>query len=260
MIIILIYWYEIYGRFQSKFSEALKIKTCGKTVGILNTTVDLLCNIVITLPALFSKKKLEVEIENELKDMDTILSKYLPEVRRKRNKSLLVYLIILNIFYMILALNDASILFDVQGDTNYQFYVFDLFFRHRITMCGIYIYDLIKSCLCRIYMTNNILKVSFKNAHNESLMEDSTTSSILEELIGDISVLYSKFCSMVSSVNAIFGWPMLFIFFNYISLFITTYEMGLRISANLSAGISLQYVFWAGFSMAYSVVRLQLKT
>lgn len=253
-LIVLSFCFQIYGRIHTKFGRAMYIGVRGITIGTLNTAIDLFCTVIITLPTLHSNEKFNTEIKDEINDIDAILLKYIPDMYHWKQKSSLVYLVILNIFYLGLVLNDALLLMGTEGKTNYQFYIFDHFYRYRTTMCALYIYDLIKACLQRMITTNNILKMTFQKVCTRSLMEEPDILNNLEELVAEASSLHSKFSLIVGSINAIFGWSMLFIFFNYMFLFVTAYEMGLCAVMYNSERMYWQYFFWAVFSMAYSLV------
>lgn len=254
LAIALSFCYQMNGRIQTKFVAAIEVNTRTIVVGTINTTVDLLCSIVITLPVLYFDEILAVKVENEMKDLDMILSKYVPDKRQKRSKFSVVNLIILNTFYVVLLLNDVINYWQSNVNSNFQFYIFDQPYRYRITICGLYISDLVKAYSNRIITTNRILKNAFQEVSARKSLEDPNVLSRLEKLIADVSILHSKFPSIVSSFNAVFGWPILLIFLNYIFLFLTTYEMSLRLGTNISGRMYWQYFTWSVFNMTYSMV------
>lgn len=256
--LITMFCYEMYGRIKNNFNSTVKTTNRTIVMSTCNTVTGFLCNIVITLPALFSNRIFEENIANELHQIDAILSKYTVKFHRRNNNYRMQVVFILTLFYIGLFLSDLSLWLEL-GGSDYRkesYYVLDRLFRYRICTVVIYLYYLIKGFLLRIMSINIAMETAFKRVTIQQIRNETQTLRELEKITADVCKLHAKFAHIVKNFNEIFGWQMLAILLNYILLFLVTYEMGLRIAAQGLKNTRWQHIFWLISLLIYAAVRL----
>ncbi|GJQ83446.1 hypothetical protein Trydic_g8573 [Trypoxylus dichotomus] len=136
---------------------------------------------------------------------------------------------------------------------HFENYIFDQVYRYRISITVFYIYSLIKEILARAKSINEILINSFEEISSLDKQKSNNLKD-LENTINDLSEAYQNTAELISHMNNLFGWQILGIFFNYIFLFMTTYESGLNIINPITEYVDVLFYFWVFCSITYAGV------
>lgn len=255
-ILILAIWtfhFEISGRIEVGFKNTMQVTPAGIVVGTINTTVELLYNILITLTAVVFSNNSKEELLKEIDELDGIIRKHSQNLERKQ-KFMYKDIILLHIFDTALFINDILLFLPTKDKEFLAYYYIDQFYRYRISLLVLYIYCFIKELLGKLLAINEHLRETFNNLNSESMLQES--SEVLQRMdtvVQDVSVCYLKFGQIVGHFNNIFGWLLLALFINYLCLFMVAFDMGLRIKTN-SAEAELPLYIWVGCLMIYALV------
>lgn len=244
-----IFAYEITGRISIGFLTALVTSSITIAVGTLNTITDVVCNIILTLSPLFLSGDTKKNVLEEVEDLDNILRKY-RTIQHGKN-DIYIHLIILHLVYCSLVINDIYPWLVTNNSEYYQYYFFDHFYRYRLSVLVIYAASLINGLQRRISCVNAILSEELQRIFNQN--PDSEMIGRLEDITQDMSNAYAKFINLIQFFNRMFGWQMLAIFLNYIFLFLTAFDVGLRIMRK-SESVNQQLFYWAFVSLIYAMV------
>lgn len=242
---ILIFIFQMYGR---GFHVTVRKNYKVIVIGTLNTIIEVVCNVVMTLRALYINDDFKKNVLDDINRMDAILAKY----TKSKSKTICSYfhLLLLNtVFHLSLVLNNASRIFTNQEfGLQFLYYGVDIIWGYRISNLVFYIYYLLRGFHERILAINNMLITLFGK---RPVLSENVIN--YRNVIRDVSELHAKFTQTIGYFNELFGWQLLLIFLGNITLFIISYETGLRVTS-LPFNYDLQISIWLSCSMIYAMV------
>lgn len=255
IVTIFFLFFEMYGRIMERFNGSVNATTRTIVIGTLNTVVDVVCNVVITLPALVLSKSFKNDIVADIEAFDLLLAKY-TETDSNSKHTYLNLMVVNNVFFAIILCNSLSQCFTENMEFSkkvFVYYIFDHFYRLRISVLVFCMYYMLKDFYSKIISINALLKNAFKQYHHPNSARHRQLTS-LRDVVRNVSEMHAKFIQIINYINQLFGWQMLLVFLNYVTLFTTAYESGLRIATLQHKTKHSQTSVWLTFSMIYSLV------
>ncbi|GJQ83448.1 hypothetical protein Trydic_g8575 [Trypoxylus dichotomus] len=254
VVIVWSFYYEISGRLLVEFHYDIEVSRAGIILDTLNTILEMLYNILITITVILFSNRTKENLLREIDELDCIIAKYEPNLRYQEN-SLLRIMIVVHVFDFSIFVNDIVLILLTQNEYYIAYCYIDQFYRYRIGLFVLYTYCFIKELLQKISIVNETLVKTFENLSPEDLLQQSPEAlNQLDAVVQDISRCYAKFCLIVADVNSIFGWLLLSLFINYLCLFLVSFDIALRIKSNVETVGEAQLYFWIAFLMFYALV------
>ncbi|KAK9718204.1 hypothetical protein QE152_g23284 [Popillia japonica] len=142
-LVIWSFYFEISGRISIKFKNSAEVSQVGIVVGTLNTTVEVLYNILITLTAILFSNSSKEELLDEIEELDAIISKH-DESFAHKQRIIFKDAILLHTFDTVLLVNDIMLFLLTEDKTYLIYYYFDEYYRYRISLSVLYMYCFIK--------------------------------------------------------------------------------------------------------------------
>lgn len=248
--------FQMCGRISMKFNLDFGVSSNTIVVGTVNTIVDALCNIVMTLPALVLSENFKGMVMAQINSLDSLLAKYVgtPSEKASTYFNLLVFN---NIFHFALTCNSLSFYFTETEDyfkTYILYYGFDQMYRYRMSILTVYVYYILKELDRKITFINAILTDAFKKYSGKDLPISPKEIMHLRNVVRDVSEMHAQFTQLICFFNKLFGWQLLLVFLNYVTLFIISYETGVRIVLSKIDDDHHQSAVWLCASMSYALV------
>ncbi|KAK9718199.1 hypothetical protein QE152_g23288 [Popillia japonica] len=139
ILVIWSFYFEISGRISIKFKNAAEVSQVGIVVSTLNTVVEVLYNILITLTAILLSNSSKEELLDEIEELDAIISKH-DESFAHKQRIIFKDAIFLHTFDTVLLVNDIMLFLPIEDKTYLIYYHFDEFYRYRISLSVLYMY------------------------------------------------------------------------------------------------------------------------
>lgn len=257
MMILFTFTIQMYSRIITKFQAVVEVTYITIISSTINTIIDVACNVVMTLPSLYLDEDFKENIRADINAVDIILMKY--SQNNSGTNHIHIKLLLLTNLVLLVAIGHTLSFWILDDDgsitSQYLYYNIDQFYRYRITILVAYIYYILNKFHGKIVSINAILTENFGRYCNPNLPTSSPQMTYLRGVARDMSKVHAKFTQLICDFNKVFGWQILLILFNYTSLFMIDYEIGLRIVLSKLEDPHYRYSFWVYSNMIYTMVQ-----